>query len=485
MRLARAIPRLMTLYAAGFAAVVVQVGYWQLVRGNELRANPNNRRSVMNLRRGRILAADGAELAKDARVAGDSNALQPRYQRVYPQGEEYAHLTGYSSVKYRQAGLEAALNRWLLGLEARPPEPRNLQQVLDRLARGPVRIGCDVTLSVIPAVQDSARRALDRRDGAIVALDVRTGAVLAMVDWPTYDPNRIDDDWTRLQTSAKPLLARAYQEYYPPGSVFKPVTAATALDTGSAAPETSFDCQGTKVLAHTRVKCFNLNGHGPLTLFDGVAKSCNIVLAETALRIGPLKFENSVAGTGLGEAPRLFRPGADPGGVVKGGAFPRGDKLTPAELAACGYGQGGLQVTPLYVATEGQMLGNGGVAMAPWLVSRITGPDGAVLYQHPAESGRQAFSAATAAEVLKMMRAVMRPGGTAAHLGLDGVDVCGKTGSAQHETGKPPHSWFLAVAPAEAPRVAVAAVVENGGYGGRVAGPAAMRVLRVALEATR
>lgn len=481
MRLSRSAPRLMKIYALAFGLVLVQVAYWKEIRGAELASHPNNPRywsEVMRSRRGRILARDRSELARSEPVADGSSR---QYRRVYPKGAAFAPITGYHSLRYGASGVEATLGGYLVGKPVRT-EPRDLSELLLALASPPARVGDDVTLTIEPAVQEAAWRGLAGRAGGVAALRVADGAILALASAPSYDPNRLEDDWQKLSNDpGHPLLARAYQGRLPPGSVFKVVTAMAALEAGVVTPETEFVCEGTKTYPHSTVKCFRLSGHGRLTLSDGIAKSCNIVLAETALRLGAERFETTVGLTGLGTPPAIFRPGVDSLGQVAGGSFPRGDRLTPQMLAACGYGQGELLVTPLYIAGVGQIIGHGGERCEPYLIERINSPSGGGNVGSQAAPGRYVVSARTAQQVLTMMRRVMEPGGTGSHLGIGGTQVAGKTGSAQNPRG-PAHSWFLALAPAEAPQVAVAVVIEHGGAGGAAAGPVAMDVLRVALQ---
>lgn len=479
MRLQRAVPKLWRVYALGFALVLLQVGYWKLVRGPELATHPRNRRywSAMDrARRGRILSAEGTELAVSVPLPGQSGSRAERV-REYPGGARFGHLTGYTARKYGEAGVEAALRRALLGLDEPRPLPHGWLDLLLQLAGPAEPVGNDVMLTIDAELQREACAALGQRRGAIVAIEVSTGAVLAMADFPSYDPGTLTESWGRLNADADhPLLARASQGQYPPGSVFKVLTAMIALETGAATPQTTYLCEGTKRFAHSTVKCLKRSGHGRLTLAEGLAKSCNIALAEAALSCGAPHFEQYLGRVGLDQAPALFRPGHDRGEVARG-SFPTGADLTPQQLAACGYGQGSLLVTPLWVASLGQTIGHGGIRLEPYLVQRISRPGGAVVFQHPDLAGQGVFSPQTAKSVLQMMRAVMQPGGTAAHLATRAVTTAGKTGSAENPHGAA-HSWFLVLAPAESPRIAVAAAIENGGAGGRAAGPAAMKVAR-------
>lgn len=478
MMLRTAVPRLFTLFSLGFALVLCQLGYWKLVRADEFAGHARNRRHQAALRaveRGSMITADDVEVASSEATDHDPRGLRPTlYARRYRGGDRYAHVVGYSSEKYGSSALERGLDRWLSG-RFEPRLPRDLWDLLDP---PPVR-GADVHLTIRHELQELACRQLGERRGAIVAIDVRSGAILALADWPRFDPARIDDDWEKLLGDERnPLLARAYQGQYPPGSVFKVLTAAAALDAGAVTPDTPFVSEGRHRYPHSTV--VDRAPLGRLTTTTAISRSSNIAMAEVALRLGPTGFERALRRQGLGTPPALFEPGENYGSLIAGGTFPRGEQLTPQELAACGYGQGALLVTPVQVAGIGQMLGNRGRRLEPYLVEGIDRADGTSVYRHRTATVEQVVASTAAGSVLKMMQQVMEPGGTASHLRVRGLNVAGKTGSAQNPHGQA-HSWFLAVAPVESPEVAVAAVVENAGAGGAAAGPAAIAVLRAAL----
>ncbi|NUQ00543.1 MAG: cell division protein FtsI, partial [Armatimonadetes bacterium] len=464
---------LLRLYLLGFATVLGAVAYWQLVRGDELAVHPRNRRywrTIRSYQRGPILAADGEQLAISQPVNASGPSRRREYARRYPGGAAYSHVVGYTDQKIGEFGVEMALNQVLLNLHAAPPLPRSLKAFLWQSLVPPERRGDEVVLTIDSEVQETAVRELGQRRGAVVAIEVATGAVLALADWPGFDPNTVAEQWSQLQRDEDhPLLARAYQGRYPPGSVLKVFTAAAALQAGVVGESDTFVCEGVKRYRHSTVYCHERSGHGPLTFRQGLAKSCNIVFGEVALALGGSRFESTARAAWLADRPQLFYPGDDRLGLVGRGSLPA---ALPAEmLAASGYGQGEMLVTPLWVAMLGQMVGNGGRLLEPRVVKAIHPRTGSGYALRP-EPGRVVVSPEAARVVLSMMGDVMRPGGTAAHLGVPGVRVAGKTGSAENPHGQA-HSWFLALAPAEAPRVAVAVVVENGGYGGRAAGPVA------------
>jgi peptidoglycan glycosyltransferase len=489
MKLAQTAPRLLLFFGVGFALALGQVAYWQLARADELGHHLRNPRYWARVRatpRGRILDARGRELAvsvPDTSAPATGDALpeglrRRRYARRYPAGELCAHAVGYCEPERGESGVELAMDAWLTP-PARPAPPTIWWEWL---APQPQR-GRDVALTLDLDLQRVAAEALGARAGAVVALDVRRGAVLALADYPRFDPGRVGDKayWDALRADAeRPLLARAYQGLYAPGSTFKVLTMAAALDAGTIAPGAAFDCDGSAVLAHTRVKCDVKTGHGQIDATGAIARSCNVSLARTALDLGAARFQRAVVAAGMTRRLDLFAPGAAARTLPAAGKAPLDQALTPQQLAACGYGQGALAVSPLHLAALGQMLGNGGVALEPYLVERVVSAGATTVYQRPPVPGRPVVSAGAARATLAMMQAVMRPGGTGSGL-AGGLDVAGKTGSAQNPHGQA-HSWFLALAPATAPRYAVAVVVENAGWGRAAAGPVAIKVLRAALS---
>lgn len=475
-------------FFVAFAALLGQITYWQFGRSEDLAGHPRNRRvweALDAIKRGRIFDRQEQALAfsvapeREEPPASGQRLRRPApaasrvvsYRRKYPYGPLWAQVVGYTSRIYGQAGLEAAFNRELLALEAvRSP----LIQWRNRFL-GREEVGYDLLLTVDTNLQRTALTALGARRGAVVAIDPRTGAVLALASWPTFDPNTVDEKWAALQNApGQVLLNRALQGLYPPGSTFKIFTAAAALDSGAVKPTSLFTCRGEEAVAHTRIRCLRRSGHGRLTVAQGVAKSCNLVLAKVALKTGAAAFEEYGRRFGFKVSPPDFPL------PVAASQIPPADRLDGAMLAACGFGQGALALTPFQMALVTAAIANKGILMQPYLVQEIRSPEGQKLAEHRPRVWQQAITARTAAQVAEMMQAVMKPGGTASHLRLPGVTLAGKTGTAQNPQGRT-HAWFVAFAPAARPTIAVAVIVENGGVGGQVAGPIALAVIQAAL----
>ncbi len=478
-----------------FLLLFAQVNYLQVFASQRLADNPANATRQLiaeyQVDRGSILAADGTTvLATSRRSAG---AL--RYQRRYPQGPLYADVTGYYSVIYGRSGLEEAFNQYLNG-----SAPELLPQTLADQILGRPKRGASIITTIRPALQRAAARALGSQPGAVVALDPRTGDVLALVANPTYDPNLLASQdpgevrraWAELTSDPdKPLLSRAYQELYPPGSTFKLVTAAAALQNGYT-PDSRWPNPPVLQLPQTTHVLENfggehcLGGAPKITTAQALTVSCNVVFGEIGLAVGAQALAAQARAFG-------FAPDARSGNVpfdlpFQEGVFPDpsyfAERLPAVALSA--IGQDNVAANPLQMALVAAAIANGGVEMAPRLVSEIRDPSGRVIRRFaPREYGRP-ISPQTAAELTQMMVSVVQSGtGTVAQ--IPGVTVAGKTGTAQHGEGRPPHAWFVSFAPAENPQVVVAVIVLDGGSlgsdatGGRVAAPIAKAVMEAAL----
>lgn len=447
------------------AAQALVAAYWQGWRGPQLAQDPRNPRLLLaeeRVHRGAILDRHHGPLAKTELRTG-------RLVRVYPTGPLFAHLVGYRNLRLGKTGLEAAQDAVLLGVKGRTP----WDAFQDALApRG--RWGLDIVLTVDPDVQRAAYEALNRRAGAVVALDPRDGAVLALVSTPAFDPNGVEQAWEALRKDASsPLLNRATHGRYPPGSTFKVVTMAAALSRKVATPKTPFSCPGFVVVRGQRITDGEGRAHGWVTLEDALVVSCNVAFVQLGLRIGGETLREVAAAFGIGR--RLpFELPTDPGHLP-----------TPSEVAGDGaaqmaFGQGSLLVTPLHMAVVAATIARGGVLPKPYVVAEVRTPEGETVERHRQETGERIL-ASEVAEILRGTMVEVTRRGTGRAAAIPGVAVAGKTGTATSPDGAP-HAWFIGFAPAYAPRVAVAVLVEHGGAGGQIAAPIAREVLVRALQ---
>ncbi len=435
-----------------------------VIDGPALAARSNNpRHAAIAVGRGSILASDGTPLAFTRGAV-----------RVYPQGPLLAQVVGYASGRYGTAGLEDAFDSVLTAHTDALDPLAQLQQIFAG-TRGAPR-GADVVTTLDLQVQKALVAGIGRYARAAgVVLDPRTGAVLALASVPSYDPNRLDANWTSLRTDPRsPLLDRSTGGLYPPGSTFKIVTAADALDAGVVSLSSTFNDSGGFTVGNFTVHNDEEEVTGTQNLTGAFALSSNVDFAQIALRIGVERWFDYAARWQLGGDVEFDLP------VTRDRVPARAD-VYDGILAQLGFGQASLLVTPMRMALVGATIAHGGTTPRPYLVRRIAGSETG-LATRP-ETLAQPISAETAHEVRDLMVAVVQRGtGTAAR--LPAVTVAGKTGTATNPHGRS-HAWFVAFAPADAPRVAVAVVVENVGYGGTYAAPIAREVLRVALARSR
>jgi len=431
------------------------------VDGPALLADAHNPRHAQSAAgRGSIVARDGTPLA-----------LTRNGRRVYPFGATFAHVVGYASARYGTFGLEDAFDRVL-----RPPRPSAdpLAQAFEIVTgTRPAPHGSTIVTTLDVRIQSALVAALaGHARAAGVVIDPRTGAVLALASVPAFDPNALDAMFPTLAASAaSPLLDRVTSGLYPPGSTFKIVTAADALDAGVVTPQTTFEDNGGFAVGNFVVRNDEEERTGLQTLAGAFALSSNVDFAQVALDLGVDRWFEYARRWGLGESLQFDLP-------AERDRLPVQAEVSPSILAQLGFGQASLLVTPLRMALVGATIANAGATPRPFLLRTIEGPGAPVTTRF--ETLAEPVSAQTAADVRDMMVDVVARGtGTAA--ALDGATVAGKTGTATNPHGRS-HAWFVAFAPATAPQVAVAIVVENAGYGGAVAAPIARRVLQTALR---
>jgi peptidoglycan glycosyltransferase len=455
--------------------------------------DPRKVPELLKVRRGRIMAGD--------RVIASSEVVSPSQyvHRVYPE-PDMSYLAGYyNPTIYGNAGLEASFDRWLSGGEALDPLLEQQRRLLNR----PV-VGNDLYLTIDPAMQELAHRALGQRKGAVVLLDAQSGAILALASYPHIDPQQMSfnpyanaGNWTAenkriieyynsiLQDEDRPLVLRATQGIYPPGSTFKTVAAAAAIDTNLAEPTSVFtDADGTiKVEAgnyvHRDCATCRPRNHGPrYTLTEAYKWSLNAVFAELGVKLGAPRMEEYAQRFGFGTRYDIGIP-VEASRVTGGGSGLSGLNL----LAATAYGQGEVQATPLQMAIVAATVAKGGEVPTPYLVQSVNEPEsGRALWRFEPRPLKRALSVNTN-EKLKEMMITSVESGWATAAKIPGATVGGKTGTA--ETGADStHSWFIGFAGKDKarPQYAIAVVVEDGGEGTRVALPVARQVLVGALQ---
>jgi penicillin-binding protein A len=463
-----------------FALLLANGTYMMIFRQSSLAAQPQNRRvrdAEFAQNRGAILAAGKTEIAKTV-PAKD----RFKYQRVYPDGELYAAITGFYSYDRASSGLERTYNAQLAGTD----DALFVRRLVDK-ATNRTPEGASVQTTIVPKIQKAAVDALGSQKGAIVALNPKTGAVLAMVTSPTFDPNDIASHdieaagkaYDRLASNSQhPLSNRAAREIYPPGSTFKLVTAAAALADGKT-PDSKVDSPDRLKLPGTNTFLPNSTNCGgtKITITQALKVSCNTAFANLGLDVGEDKLRDQAQLFGFDR-----RHLADLGGVAS--QFP--DKLNDAQLALSSIGQYDVAASPLQMAMVSAAIANDGVLMDPFVVSTVRSQDLKPIMTHKDEVLSTAMTPENAKELQQMMGVVVSQG-TGHNAQIPGVDVGGKTGTAQSDPKRKPFAWFTSFAPLDDATVAVAVIVEDADIprndiaGGRLAAPIARAVMQAAL----
>jgi penicillin-binding protein A len=473
------ITRLFVLVMALFALLVGFTSRWTVFEAKELRDNKLNRRPLLEeqrIKRGAILADDRTQLARSRRTSDDT------YTRQYPLGPTFAHVVGYSYTNLGRAGLELARNDELTG------KRNELNSLIDEL-RGRRQVGDDVITTLDVNAQKTAVSALGGRKGAVVAIEPSTGAVKVLASSPAYDPGSLGSkaafDALARDNANSPLIDRATQAGYPPGSTFKVVTAIAAIDSGRYTPDTKVNGANGVKISGVPLNNDEKEDFGEIPLTTALTHSVNTVWAQVAESVGKGTMAQYMDRLGFGERPPLDFPSGElrSSGEFLGGKVISADN-DAVDVGRMGIGQDKLNVTPLQMAMVAAAVANGGQLMKPHLADRVIDADGRTVEHIKPETMSEVMSPEAAAHVTNMMQQVVREGtGTAS--ALSGINVAGKTGTAEIDPRtRLNQPWFIAFAPAEHPRVAVAVTIENvvGGFGGTVAAPIAKQVMEVLLR---
>ena len=478
-----AIRRLAVAAIVLMLALMANSTYLQAFRAGDLNGRNDNRRvrdSQFSVDRGPILV--GSTPIAESKESND----QFEFQRTYRVGPQYAPVTGFYSYLYGRAGLELTQNSELNGSDPSLAFRRVVDVITNRRQQG-----ASVSLTLNAKAQLAAYSALGNKKGAVVAIEPKTGKVLAMVSTPSYDPNqlashdldKVSTTWKKLlEDPTKPMSNRAIRELYPPGSTFKLVTAAAALSSGRYTPETKVRSPAELELPQTTTPLKNENlqncgGSDNATLTVALRLSCNTAFGSVGLDLGADALREQAEKFGFGEKllPEL-------GAVAS--QFPA-DPNAP-QVAQSAIGQFDVQSTPLQMAMVAAGIANGGDVMKPYLVQNVKTADLKTVSETKPESLHQAVTPEVASQLTQMMIDVVN-NGTGKPGRIDGVQVAGKTGTAQTSPDRPPFAWFTAFAPANDPQIAVAVMIEDANVprtdiaGGTLAAPIAKKVIQAVL----
>ena len=441
------------LFTALFAALIANLAYVQVVQADSIKSMTSNNHTIARrayVERGSILTSDGVILAESVRQENGT------YTRSYPQGTLAAHTVGYISTQYGSTGIEAAYDDVLTGQESYA----NWHDAFNSLA-GVDASGNDVVLTINSRIQAAAEAALEGRVGAIVVLDPKTGAVLAKASSPTYSNDQLTDLLANGGENA-PLFDRTTQALYTPGSTFKVVTLAAALESGVATLDSVYAAPASIEIGGGQVTNYNMADYGELDLRTAFAYSSNTVFGQLATQIGAEALVATARAFGYGSSVGV-------GFTTVASLMPDPAEMTEWETAWAGAGQpvgqhespAGPQSTVMQNAMVAAAIANGGVLMEPYVVQGVTDANGSYISTTQPHALGQACSAAVAKQVGSAMLSTVSEG-TGAAAAIAGVDVAGKTGTAE-TSGEQPDAWFIGYAPYETPVAAIAVVIEDDG----------------------
>ncbi|MBQ1083353.1 penicillin-binding protein 2 [Nocardiopsis sp. B62] len=472
-----------------FAALMVQLTYIQGFQAEAIRDDPLNARQYTE----RLSEQRGPIVIGDENVASSTNISEEgdpaRYQREYVGGSMYTPVVG-SFRRFGASGIEYTENALLDGSDDRLAV-RNFRDIIT--GREPE--GARIELTIDPAVQEAGYRGFEAlgKNGSAVALDPSTGAILGSVSYPSYDGNDVssitdvteaNENYVALENDPnQPLLNRALRERYPPGSTFKIVTAAAAIEHLDAGPDSTMDAPDVLELGHSLPNATpggTCNGGQPDTLAHSIQISCNTSMANWAIEMGGEALADQASAFGFSKTPDERDTLTVPMDVVP--------SLAPVEddrniLGRAGIGQSNVEATPLQMAMVAAGVANSGEVMHPYLVDSVRDADRSVVTQTTPEIHSQAMSASTASTLTDMMVLVTGPDGSGTNGAIRGIDVAGKTGTAETGGENGTHNWFIGFAPADDPQVAVAVVIEHGGgSGGELAAPIARQMMEAVVQ---
>jgi len=470
----RQIVKLFAFIVVLFGVLLGFTSYWSVFDAEALKEKDANKRPLLEqqqIRRGRILTADGTVIAKSV---AKGRGAERRFVRRYPEGSLFGHPIGYSFVRFGDSEFEQFHNEELVGEES------EFSSILDELTGG-TQEGNDLVTNIDTEAQRTALADLEEAGfGAVVAIVPQTGEVKVMASNAPYDPNRVPYKFSKLSTNdiERPLYNRATQGQYPPGSTFKVVTAAAGLESGTITPETTINAPGSLDVEGTPLQNDFNQDFGPIALDTALTNSVNTWFGQLAQQVGQEELFKTMEKFGFNARPGIDLPEdqVEPSGVFgEDGLLHASD---PVDLARLGIGQERLLATPLQIAEVAAAIANGGKLMKPQLWKRVIDPDGRVVDKLDPSVYSEPVSGETAAELTTAMEGVVSEG-TGTNAEIPGIAVAGKTGTAETPGNEAcgggaeeNQAWFMGFAPADDPQIAIAASVEcTEQFGNDIAAP--------------
>lgn len=484
------IKQVMVVFLFCFVALISYIAYFQTFSAPAIADQPGNKRiyAVSNeVLRGTIYDRNGNALTTSERV----DALTQK--RTYTKGDLYVHALGYNSPIYGAVGLEANYNK---ELSTYSKLQNNFSSLLNDFSMDKLKsmfetrkedeekIGNGVVTTLDPSIQQAAYDALGNNKGAVVALNPKTGEVLAMVSKPTYNPNDLKSSMDAANAGSaddSPLINRATAGLYPPGSTFKTITMTSALENIGGITNRTFNDEG-KIVFNDSHSLSNANNavYGTIDLKEAFKVSSNVVFGTLAMELGNDKLKATAEDYGFNNSIE-----AD-GFTIENSRFPTLKSYETGSIAQTGIGQSSILATPIQMALVSSTIANDGKMMEPTLVSKIIDKDGNLVRAVSPRVLKQVIGSGDASIIKDYMKNLVDSKINGSWSYFQGTDAAGKTGTADHNlpdgTPAKPHSWFIGFAPANNPKVAVAVIVENGGYGSTAAAQVAGTVINTALR---
>lgn len=461
------IKKVLIVFLLCFIALIVYISYFEIFVSPKIVSNPMNKRSWVKrneVLRGTIYDRNGKPLTKSSKV----NELTQK--REYTGGDLFAHVLGYADVRYGITGLERKYDSDLMANDTDITSFFNIGKKKEE------KIGHNLITTLNYDMQKKAFDMLGNRRGAVVALNPKTGEILTMVSKPSFNPNSLNKIWDAINADKnRPLLNRAVSGLYPPGSTFKIITAASSLENINGIKSRTFHDNG-KLVFNSKQSLSNYGGEvlGTLSFKNAFVHSSNVVFGQLGLDLGNEKLKATAEKFGFNKDIE-----AD-GIIIDNSKFPSYKKYEKGNIAQSAIGQSEVLASPMEMALVASTVANEGTMMKPTLVKKVITSKGNVVKEMKPESIGEVMTKDSANTLKEYMRAVVA-GGTGTAANIAGLNICGKTGTADHGKGKA-HSWFAAFAPYENPQIAVAVIVEEGGQGAGAAAQIAAQVIKTGMK---
>ncbi len=471
--ISNSIKKVLIIFLICFIGLISYITYFEIIVGPKIVNSPYNKRMWVKrneVLRGTIYDRNGKPLTKSERINAETQ------KREYTGGELFAHVLGYVDIKYGITGLERKYDEELMSTDIKD----NVKNLLLNKGKTEEKIGNSLKTTLDFETQKKAYDMLGDNKGAVVALNPKTGEILSMVSKPSFNPNNLQEIWADINKDKNfPLINRASAGLYPPGSTFKAITAISALENIPGIKNRTFEDNGSLYISKD-YSLHNFSGEvlGSLSFKDAFTHSSNVVFGSLGLELGNDKLKQTAEKF-------YFNKEIPADGIpVEASKFPTLKNYEKGSIAQSAIGQSSDLASPLQMAVVTSTIANSGIMMKPYLVKDVVTSKGQLVKNIQPESLGQIISADTANTMKDFMRSVVQEG-TGVNAAIEGVEVGGKTGTADHQyEGKdaPPHSWFIGFAPYNDPQVAVAVIVEDGGQGGKAAARIASEVMRTALR---